>query len=71
MKILLQKFEKILKIYCEKLRIILNCVKYQENLIQQYLNEIILLKLNKIKKILKILLQKFEKISKSYGKNLK
>ena len=69
----LKKIKKILTILFAKIRKhienslrkfwkkILNCVKYQKHLIQCYFNEIILLKLKKIKKILKILLHKFEK----------
>ena len=45
-----------------------NCVKYQTHLIQQYLNEIILIKLKTIKKILKILLQKFKTFWKFMAK---
>ena len=67
----MQKFkkniEKSLQIFGKSLY---NCVKFQENLIQQYLNKIILLKLQKFEKILKILLQKFEKILKIYCENL-
>ena len=70
MKILLKNFEKILKIHCNSYEKIFNCVKYQENLIQQYLNEISLLKLKKLRTFLKIL-QKLEKKLKIYNKNLK
>ena len=56
-----------------------NCVKYQENLIQQDLNEIILLKLKKLRKILKAkirknienLWQKFEIIYQNYQNFIK
>ena len=36
--------------HCENLEKILNCVKYQKHLIQHDLNEIILLKLKKLRK---------------------
>ena len=59
----MHKFENILKSHCENLGKIYKCVKYQKHLIQQYLNEIIVLKIIlKIKKILKILLKKYWKL---------
>ena len=60
MKILLQIFEKILKIHCDNLEKLFKLCKYQKHLIQQYLNELILQKLKKqLRKFCKILLQKF------------
>ena len=70
LKILLHKLKKILKTHCENQKISYICVKYQDNLIQQYLNKIILLKFKKSKKILKILLQKFKTILKIHCENL-
>ena len=70
LQFLLQKFEKYWKFIAKIRKKLLNCVKYQKHLTQQYLNKIIFL-IEKIEKILKILLQKFKKILKIYGKNLK
>ena len=65
----MQKFEKHVKNSFRKFeKQFKNCVKYQTHLIQQYLNEIILIKLKKSKKILKILLQKFKKYWKFMAK---
>ena len=74
----MQKFENILKFIAKIWKLFYNCVKFQENLIQQYLNKIIWLKLKKwenfeifiakIQKNIENLFQKFEKYWKFMAK---
>ena len=78
MIILLQKFEKHIENSFRKFKKkFKNCVKYQTHLIQQYLNEIILIKLKKLRKFycknsknIENLWQKLEIISKLLSKFL-
>ena len=81
MIIWLQNFEKHIENSFRKFeQKFKNCVKYQTHLIQQYLNEIILIKLKKLRKFWKFyfknsknienLWQKFEIISKLLSKFL-
>ena len=80
MIILLQKFENIENSFRKFEQNLKNCVKYQTHLIQQYLNDIILIKLKKLRKFwnfycknsknIENLWQKFEIISKLLSKVL-
>ena len=65
----MQKFENILKMHCENLeKNFLNCVEYQNHLIQYNLNEIILLKLKNLRKFWKFYCKIFEKYWKFMAK---